>query len=148
VWDTAEEDNAMKQVIFAAVAAATLAGCTSTPAEPSPRGIAQYADDPRLGEETNKVCFASSIDGFSMNDRSTVLLHDGKKRYMVEVTGTCLDLDNAESIALDNSTSCLTPGDSIIIASTFGETFGSRRCMIRNIYNWDKDAKKAEENPA
>lgn len=142
----------MKHLSLAVLAMAAVAACTSTPQEAKSSGIEKYADDPRLGAETNKVCFASSIDGFSMNDRSTVLLHDGKKRYMVEVTGACLDLDNAESIALDNATSCLTPGDSLIIASTFGETFGSRRCMIRDIYEWDKDAKKAaeaaEENPA
>lgn len=139
----------MKQLIFACLAAAAVAGCASAPGEPSPKGIAQYADDPRLGEETNRVCFASTIDGFSMNDRSSVLLHDGKKRYMVEVTGSCLALDDAESIALDSTGGCLSSGDSIVIGTTFGESFGPRRCMIKDIYTWDPDAKPvAEENPA
>ncbi|MDP3458529.1 MAG: DUF6491 family protein [Hyphomonas sp.] len=142
----------MKAITLAFLAAAALSACASAPSEPVARGVAKYAEDPRLGEETNRICFASGIDGFSMNDRDTVLLHDGKRRYMVEVTGTCFDLDNAESIALDTATGCLTPGDSIIIAQTFGESFGSRRCMIRDIYLWDPKAEAeepaAEENPA
>jgi len=141
----------MKAITLAFLAAAALSACASAPSEPQARGVAKYAEDPRLGEETNKICFASGIDGFSMNDRDTVLLHDGRKRYMVEVTGTCLDLDNAESIVLDSTTSCLTPGDSIVIAQTFGESFGSRRCMIRDIYFWNpkaEAAEAAEENPA
>jgi hypothetical protein len=141
----------MKHIILTVLAATALGACASAPGEPAEKGIAKYAGDARLGEKTNKICFASSIDGFSMNDRDTVLLHDGKKRYMVEVTGTCFDLENAESIGLDSPTSCLTPGDSIIVAETFGETFGSRRCMIREIYEWDPKAgepeEKAEENP-
>lgn len=133
-------------------ASLALAACASAPGERSPTGIAKYADDPRLGEETRNVCFASSIDGFSMNDRSTVLLHDGKKRYMVEVSGSCFDLDNAESIGLDTPTGCLSSGDSIVIGKTFGEAIGPRKCMIKDIYLWNPDAKAedkpAEENPS
>ena len=141
----------MYRLTLTALAIAAITGCAATPGEARPSGLAQYEGDPRLGEETNKICFASSIDGFSMNDRKSVLLHDGSKRYMVEVTGSCLDLDNAESIALDNTTSCLTRGDSIIIAQTFGQSIGSRRCMITEMHLWDPKAEKpaaaAEENP-
>ena len=135
----------MKNLILATCAAIALGGCASAPGEPTKKGIEKYAGDPRLGDETNKICFTSSIDGFSMNDRDTVLLHDGNKRYMVEVTGTCFDLENAESIALDDTTGCLTPGDSIVVAETFGGSFGSRRCMIRKIYNWDRNAETPAE---
>ena len=103
----------MKRIVLAAIAAATLAGCATETAEPRLRGLDQYADDPRLGEKTDRVCFAASIDGFSENERTTVVLHEGRDRYMVEVSGACFDLDNAESIAVDSATGCLTPGDSI-----------------------------------
>lgn len=145
----------MKHIILVLCASTLLGACASAPGEPAKKGLEKYAGDPRLGEETNKICFTSSIDGFSMNDRDTVLLHDGSKRYMVEVTGNCFDLDNAQSIALDDATGCLTPGDSIIVAETIGGSFGSRRCMIREIHTWDRKAEKpseaaapAQENPA
>jgi hypothetical protein len=127
------------------------AACTTAPGEPSLRGLDKYADDPRLGAETDRICFASTIDGFSENERSTVVLHEGRNRFMVEVTGTCFDLDNAESIGIDGRGGCLTPGDAIIVVATGGASLGPRRCLIREIHNWDPKAEKpaaAAENPA
>jgi len=138
-------------------AAAALAACSSTPGTASPRGIAKFADNPRLGEETKRICFASNVDGFSMNSRDSVVLHEGRDRYLVEVAGSCLDLDSAEAIALDAPTSCLTPGDAIIVSRAMGGTLGPQRCMITKMHKWDPKAKKpaekapepaAEENPA
>jgi Family of unknown function (DUF6491) len=142
----------MNRTKMAVLTALALGACTTAPAEPRLRGLEKYADDPRLGPEKNSICFASTIDGFSMNDRETVLLHEGRDRYMVEVTAGCMDLDYAESIAIDSNGGCLTPGDSIIVARTLGDSFGSNRCMIREIREWNPKAEKpeakAEENPA
>ena len=142
----------MKRIILAVLAAATLGACSTAPAEPRLRGLEKYADDPRLGPEKKSICFASNIDGFSMNERASVVLHEGRERYMVEVTAGCMDLDFAESIAIDSSGGCVTPGDSIIVARTLGDSFGSNRCMIREIREWNPKAGKseaeAEENPA
>lgn len=138
-------------------AAAALAACTSIPGTASPRGIARYADDPRLGEATNRICFASSIDGFSMNTRDSVLLHEGRDRYLVEVAGTCMDLEYAEMISLSAPTNCLTPGDAIIVSRAMGGTLGPQRCIITKIHEWDPKATPpteetpetaAEENPS
>ncbi len=141
----------MKRITLAVLAATALGACTTGPAEPRLRGLEKYADDPRLGPEKRSICFASNIDGFSMNERETVVLHEGRDRYMVEVTAGCSDLNNAESIAVDSSGGCLTPGDSIIVARTMGDSFGSNRCMIREIREWnpkaEKPAETAEENP-
>ena len=142
----------MKRITLAVLTALTLGACTTAPAEPRLRGLEKYADDPRLGPEKKSFCFASNIDGFSMNERASVVLHEGRERYMVEVTAGCMDLDFAESIAIDSSGGCVTPGDSIIVARTLGDSFGSNRCMIREIREWNPKAGKseaeAEENPA
>lgn len=143
----------MKAISMAFLAAAALTACANAPGETVASGIERYADDPRLGEETQKICFASNIDGFSMNERRTVVLHDGSKRYMVETSGGCFDLDSAQSIALDSTSSCLTPGDSLIVAQAFSSAQGPQRCLIRDIYLWDPKAKSGdpaagEENPS
>lgn len=138
-------------------AAAALAACSSTPGTATPSGIARYADDPRLGDEARNICFARSIDGFSMNERDSVVLHEGRDRYLVAIAGTCMDLEYAEAIALDAPTGCLTPGDAIIVSRAMGGTLGPQRCIITHIRNWDPKAKAKpdpeaapamEENPA
>ncbi len=137
----------MKRIIMAVLAAATLGACSTAPAEPRLRGLEKYADDPRLGPEKRSICFASNIDGFSLNERETVVLHEGRDRYMVEVTAGCTDLEYAESIAVDSHGGCLTPGDSIIVARTLGDSFGSNRCMIREIREWNPKAEAAPADP-
>jgi len=123
-----------------------LMGCASTPGSTRPDGIAAYADDPRLGEPVDRICFASNISGFSMNTRRSVVLHEGRKHYMVEVFGACPDLEYAQSIGVSSVTGCVTIGDSLIIGSTFGpESIGSRRCSIKEIRAWDPRAEAAEE---
>lgn len=123
---------------------ALLAACQSTPGEPRVRGIAAYEGDPRLGEQVSNICFSSSIDGFSLNERETVVLREGSREYMVEVLGTCLELDSAMTIGIDARTSCLSKGDHLIVSSSFtgnGAGIGPQRCMIKDIYAWDPDAK-------
>ena len=142
----------MKTIALTILAVGALVACSTTPAEPRLRGIEKYAADPRLGEVADDICFASTIDGFSMNERDTVLLHEGRDRYMVEVSAGCQDLDFAEAIALDSTLSCLSRGDSIIVSHASGGGFGPERCMIREIRKWNPKAEKpeaeAEENPA
>ena len=138
----------MRSTLITVLAAAALAACATPTGEARVRGIEKYADDPRLGEETNRICFASSIDGFSMNDRETVLLHEGRDRYMVEVTAGCMDLDHAEAIGVDSTSNCVTPGDSIVVSQALGGTFAPQRCMITKIHLWDPKAEKAEEDAA
>lgn len=142
----------MKRIILAVLAAASLGACAAGPGEPRLRGLEKYADDPRLGPERKNVCFAQNIDGFSMNERDSVVLHEGRDRYMIEVTAGCMDLQFAESIAVDSSGGCLATGDAIIVARTLGDSFGSNRCLIREIRDWNPKAEKpsetTEKNPA
>lgn len=138
----------MRSTMITVLAAATLSACATPAGETRVRGIEKYADDPRLGEETNRICFASSIDGFSMNERETVLLHEGRDRYMVEVSGGCMELDHATAIGIDSTSNCVTPGDNIIVSQALGGTFAPQRCMIREIHLWDPKAEKTEEEAA
>ncbi|MGE6696290.1 DUF6491 family protein [Hyphomonas sp. NPDC076900] len=132
---------------------ALLAACQSAPGTGTPQGIAAYADDPRLGEPADRICFASSIDGFSDNKRNTVILREGRDEYMVEVFGACPDLEYAQSIGIDSATGCLTRSDALIVGHSLGGTgMGPQRCLIREIRKWDRKAEKpaepAAESPA
>lgn len=121
-----------------------LAGCESMPGKPVPRGIAAYEGDVRLGERVDRICFASSIDGFSANKDRTVVLRDGRKEYLVEVYGACPELDFAQSIGIEARTGCLTRSDALIVSSSLiGQTgaTGPNRCLIKEMHTWDSRAK-------
>ena len=136
-------------------ATAILASCSSMPGKPVPRGIAAYEGDPRLGERTDSICFASTIEGFSTNKDRTVVLKDGRREYLVEVLGACPELEFAQAIGLDARTNCLTRSDALLVSSSLmGQTttVGSGRCLIKDIYTWDSRAEaktgaEAEEAP-
>lgn len=135
----------MPRAALLALTALVLAGCESIDGEPTPAGLAAYENDPRLGEPVRQICFASQIDGFSMTERRTVLLHDGRKRYMVELYSSCPDLDFAQAIGLVSPSACLSRGDSIFVTGISGPSGPRRgRCMIKEIREWDPRA-AAEE---
>lgn len=138
----------MIRAAFLLAPALLLAACESMPGKPVPRGIAAYEGDARLGERADRICFASSIDGFSANKDRTVVLRDGRKEYLVEVYGACPELDFAQSIGIEARTGCLTRNDALIVSSSLtgsGAGTGPNRCMIKEIYNWDS---KARADPA
>jgi hypothetical protein len=135
------------RLILLALSAAALAACAANPATPAKaKGLAQFAGDARLGEETNKVCFASTIDGFHDATDDTVVLSKGTKDYLVEVYGNCFNLDQAQQLAVDAPTSCLSKGDHLITSDSISgfddrSGFGVQRCMVKSIHNWDSKAK-------
>ena len=134
----------LRTAAFLLASTVALAACQST-GTPSPRGMAAYADDPRLGEPVDRICFASTIDGFSNNERDTVVLREGRDEYMIEVFGACPELENAFTIGIDSATGCLTNMDAIIIGDTLGGSgIGPRRCTIKEMRKWDPKAKAAE----
>lgn len=114
--------------------------------EVEPKGVERFAEDPRLGEEVRRMCFASSVDSFSDNTDDTVVLEiSPNKSYLVEVGGGCYNLDSAQSVALDVATGCATKGDRLIVSdSAFGlqqsSGIGPSRCLIKGIYEWHEDA--------
>lgn len=128
-----------------------LIACTSV-ASDEPRGAAKFADDPRLGEQVDKICFKRSIDGFSNATRDTVVLSAGvNEDYLVEVFGGCTNLRHAQRIAIDSSLSCVDDGDFLIVSENLfsdGRSSGldPQRCAIDSIYKWDKRAEMAEDD--
>ena len=128
-----------------------LLSCT-TIADEGPKGIAAFADDPRLGEQVNKICFKRNIDGFSAATRDTVVLSAGvNDDYIVEVFGSCTNLRHAQSIAIDSNLSCVDDNDYLIVSESVfprnDRAFDLERCSIRKIHKWDKRATAEEENP-
>ncbi len=127
-------------ILMSALASGALLAACQTPADQAdaqPTGAAQFAGDPRLGEKTDRLCFASTVDGFRQAGDNTVILETGPStEYLVETNGTCFDLDRAQTIGLDTDLSCARPGDSLIVSdSAFGLTdnivIGPQRCLIR-----------------
>ena len=112
-------------------------------------------DDPRLGERVDRICFARSIDNFStLDEDDAVLLEKGVNDWFkVTLVGACRasQLRFAQSVALDRRPSgggCLTPGDALVFSdSAFGDFSFPRatRCIVDEIYEWNPDAKAAED---
>lgn len=133
-----------KQIAPIVLASSLLAACATAPSD-TPKGAAKFADDPRLGAQVGKICFNRSIDGFSRNDRDTVVVREGvNDHYLIEVRGACTNLRHAQSIGIDSSLSCVTRSDALIV-STSAFTLNDpvqrpERCLISAIYEWDEDA--------
>ncbi len=131
-------------LVFLLSACATAANGASR--DDAPKGVEKFAEDPRLGEQTDRLCFASSVDNFHSATRDTVVLDvSPSKSYLVEVTNGCFNLDRAMSMTLDTVSGCATRGDYLIVSdSAFGLSqssgLGPDRCLIRSIYEWDEDA--------
>lgn len=134
---------------FVAIACANILGACASPGDARQGGVAAYADDPRLGEQVDRICFGRQINGFGeTTDRTIIVRYGVNEHYLVETAGYCRDLNWAQSIALDQFSTCLTRGDSIIPSSS---AFGRNRsgpppqsCMIRAIYEWDEAASEPD----
>lgn len=122
----------------------------STVADTGPKGITAYEDDPRLGEQVDKICFKRSIDGFSNATRDTVVLSAGvRDDYIVEVFGNCTNLRHAQGISIDSNLSCVDDGDYLIVSESVfpsnDRAFNLERCAIDKIYKWDNRATAEDE---
>ena len=135
------------------IAAAVLAACvsatptipTSSVASTEPRGAARFAEDPRLGKEIESACFARNIRGFSENTEDTVILRRSiNTRYLIEMAGECIDLEQAKTIALINRQRCVRPGDRIFVSRFVSNLddgdFTTGLCTISAVYAWDHRA--------
>lgn len=122
-------------------ASAVLVACASGPNEQSP--TEDFTDDPRLGESIDKICFGRSINGFGKTtDRTIIVRANVGEHYLLETFGYCRDLAWAQTIALDQYSSCLTTADSLI---PYGSLFGPsaiepQTCRIKTIYKWNPEA--------
>lgn len=137
--------NLMTIAIAGSLLAACASGTTRNDGPPE-----AFVDDPRLGAEVKQICFASNIDGFQNPERKTVVVSEGSDDYLIEVFGSCFNLNNAQGLAVQASGSCLRRGDYIIAAdSAFGigtnDGLATQRCSINRMYEWDAKATVTEE---
>jgi len=114
-------------------AAGLLAACATTTSD-APKGAAKFAEDPRLGEPVKRICFNNSINGFSRNDRDTVVVSArANDNFLIEVRGVCTNLRHAQSIGIDSTTSCVSRNDFLIVSdsafSSHGSGAGPDRCL-------------------
>lgn len=139
----------MRLSLTLAAAMFALAGCASTTdTEAKPQGIAKFADDPRLGEEVDRICFASNIDSFGDNTRDTFTVREGRDSYLIEVFGACPALQHAVTMRIDASMSCLRNGDHVIVSDSLtgggNHPFSTSRCLVKSIHKWDPKASEAD----
>jgi len=123
--------------------AAALTACATGPVDQSPPDA--YADDPRLGERVDRICFGRSINGFGETTSDTIVVRANvDDHYLIETFGSCRDLAWAQSIGLDQFSSCVTTADALIpYDSAFGPDHSGvvpQACRIKAIYEWDPDA--------
>lgn len=131
-------------MLFVVSACATATSPEQLEAREANRAAEVFADDPRRGDEIDRLCFASQIDSFGLTTKRAVVVREGGDRYLVETFPGCFDLDWAQALAVDSFSSCLTKGDRIV---AFDSVFADARhrssrqsCRVKAIYNWDKDA--------
>ena len=141
----------MRLYLTLASAMFVIAGCASTAdTEPKAKGIEKYADDPRLGEEVDRICFANNIDSFGNNTRDTFTVREGRDHYLIETFGPCPALDHAVTMRIDSTLSCLRGGDHVIVSDSLmpnsSSPFSKSRCLVKSIYKWDPKATEAEED--
>lgn len=138
----------MNRLLPLSLCALLLSGCQSAGSGNQPEGIAAYAGDPRLGERTDRICFASGIDSFSMNRDRSLVLRRGMDEFLVEVYGPCPELAYAQTIGIGSVTGCLSRGDRLIVSSSLqgagGSGIGPDRCVIREIHAWNSRADEPE----
>ena len=76
------------------------------------------------------------IDGFEKATRSSVVLTQNSKRFLVSTVGTCVGLNYAETVATVSHTTCFTPGDKIV----FRDSGMRQSCMARDVTYLPKEA--------
>ena len=130
-----------------ALALMAAAACTTSPQQDSEAEAENWRTDARLGEQVDRICFASAVDDFQMTTRRSVVVERGvNDHYLIETMGNCQDLRNALSMSFDTfpGSSCISKGDSIY---AYDSLFGPDRmdippirCPIKAIYKWEEDA--------
>lgn len=120
-----------------------LAACASS--EEKAPTYASPQDDPRVGEEVNRVCFTRSISGFSEWNRGEglILRTQRQERFLATFIGPCFPADSALRIGFPNQFGgCLSRGDDLIVSSRIfpsrrDTAFDTDRCRINKIYAYD-----------
>lgn len=93
----------------------------------------------RQGDQVNRICPRSSIDGWKPLGDDGLLIEAGQNDwYQVELAGTCDPEQAFNAFATPGipGSSCLRRGDNVFT----GRPRSGGRCVITAIYEWDEDA--------
>lgn len=134
----------MKLIYFvcAALAAASAAYArapkkSAPPAEPSET---VKVNDVRLGEKLDSVCVPKPMSYEPYDGRDNLLIIEAKDHSsaLLQLSGGCNFnmLMFAESIAPKTSDGCMTVGDDIVVADSFG---AAHECKVAHINQWSPD---------
>jgi hypothetical protein len=121
----------------------------ATFAEKPAESAADPRPDSRIGPEVDRICFASTIDGWkeAKGFDDAVLLERGVNEwYLVDLSGACRarDFRFAQTIGIESRPAggCVSRGDVILVESGGGFM---NRCFISKIRKWDDDAPPPDE---
>ncbi len=141
------------RIVFAAMLLTVTACATATTPEAleareQAKAAAVFANDPRRGDEINRLCFANRIDSFGETTKRAVVVREGRDYFLIETFSGCFDLDRAQSLAIDPATSCLGKGDRILAFDSFflskNDIAHQQSCRVKTIYEWDRDAEASD----
>lgn len=130
----------LRQIIrqlFPGTAAVLLAACAYTGDTQAPQPEANF----QRGPEVRRICAVRSISGFQrISNQSLLVTASPKRRYLVETTGFCPELDFAFTIGLETFSGCLTWGDRIVVPPLFDPHRRRHQplpsCRVHRIYEW------------
>lgn len=133
-----------KHLIPAFLLSLALAACASSD-DDTTKYTEFDLEDPRIGEEVDRVCRGTGVDGFGDTTRNTVVVSTSvSQQHLLKVAGGCFNLKHAQSISVKQRGGCLSRGDSVYaFDSAFGPSPSDprpQRCLITNIYEYDMDA--------
>lgn len=139
-----------RPMLLALLSAACFAGVASTAFAKQDN---DQTPDKRIGDEVDRICFGSTINGWKTVDKKTddvVLLQKGVNDwYYVELLGTCDSsvLRSAEHIGIESRPAggCITRGDTILVRD---HPDLIRRCAIQRMYKWDDKAPAPDKEQA
>lgn len=99
------------------------------------------ANDPRLGEPVDTVCFAGGISGFrEIGDMALVIRDAPQSSYLVR-TGHCPNMKAIEGLKLEGGDQCLSRGEGLLVFDTQFPRQASLadqpdRCLVLSIHEW------------
>ncbi len=131
-------------LIVAAVLAATsvFAREPKKKAEPvtPPPAEAFELGDPRMSDPLEEACLASppEIETYDSRDNLMIARTAGGERVFFHFSGGCTTntMIFADTIASDNGDLCVSVGEALVFASSYGE---AKKCVVETINRWLDD---------
>jgi hypothetical protein len=130
----------MRSALALIAAAAALAACATAEQRAEVDAALEREIAARQGDEVDRICFTSNINGWRPLGRDAVLIRQSVRDwYKLDLVGPCEPEWAFNTIAIRSrptGSSCLTPGDTL---ATDDRTMPGT-CFIDAIHVWNEDA--------